>query len=69
VTYQTDEKGQPVNKILVESCTDIDKSSIWVQWSTVRAARRLHGFTEGGVEIEKVAHAARRRSSRRPSIR
>jgi len=23
VTYQTDEKGQPVTKILVESCTDI----------------------------------------------
>ena len=23
VTYQTDEKGQPVSKILVESCTDI----------------------------------------------
>ena len=25
VTYQTDAKGQPVNKILVESCTDIAK--------------------------------------------
>ena len=25
VTYQTDEAGQPVTKILVESCTDIDQ--------------------------------------------
>ena len=25
VTYQTDAKGQPVNKILVEACTDIAK--------------------------------------------
>ena len=25
VTYQTDAKGQPVNKILVETCTDIDQ--------------------------------------------
>ena len=25
VTYQTDEKGQTVNRILVESCTDIDQ--------------------------------------------
>ena len=25
VTFQTDENGQPVSKILVEACTDIDK--------------------------------------------
>jgi succinyl-CoA synthetase beta subunit len=25
VTFQTDAKGQPVSKILVESCTDIEK--------------------------------------------
>ena len=25
VTYQTDEKGQLVNSILIEECTDIDK--------------------------------------------
>src|SRR5690554_4518597 len=25
VTYQTDEKGQPVSRILVETCTDIAK--------------------------------------------
>ena len=25
VTFQTDEKGQPVNEILIETCTDIDK--------------------------------------------
>ncbi len=25
VTYQTDEKGQPVSRILVETCTDIDQ--------------------------------------------
>ena len=27
VTFQTDEKGQPVNEILIETCTDIDKDA------------------------------------------
>jgi hypothetical protein len=28
VTYQTDANGQPVNQILVEAATDIDKENI-----------------------------------------
>src|SRR5690554_4969908 len=56
VTYQTDEKGQPVSKILVESCTDIDKE-LYLGAVVDRATRRVVFMTstEGGVEIEKVA--------------
>lgn len=56
VTYQTDEKGQPVSKILVESCTDIDKE-LYLGAVVDRATRRVvfMASTEGGVEIEKVA--------------
>ncbi|GAB3033878.1 ADP-forming succinate--CoA ligase subunit beta [Bowmanella dokdonensis] len=56
VTYQTDEHGQPVNKILVESCTDIDKE-LYLGAVVDRATRRIvfMASTEGGVEIEKVA--------------
>lgn len=56
VTYQTDAKGQPVNKILVESCTDIAKE-LYLGAVVDRASRRVvfMASTEGGVEIEKVA--------------
>ncbi|MBT1445018.1 ADP-forming succinate--CoA ligase subunit beta [Shewanella sp. JM162201] len=56
VTYQTDEKGQPVAKILVESCTDIAKE-LYLGAVVDRATRRVvfMASTEGGVEIEKVA--------------
>ncbi|ABC31439.1 Succinyl-CoA synthetase, beta subunit [Hahella chejuensis KCTC 2396] len=56
VTYQTDEKGQPVNKILVESCTDIDQE-LYLGAVMDRGTRRIvfMASTEGGVEIEKVA--------------
>ncbi len=56
VTYQTDEKGQPVNKILVESCTDIDQE-LYLGAVVDRGTRRVvfMASTEGGVEIEKVA--------------
>ncbi|OZG71247.1 succinate--CoA ligase subunit beta [Hahella sp. CCB-MM4] len=56
VTYQTDEKGQPVNKILVESCTDIDQE-LYLGAVVDRGTRRIvfMASTEGGVEIEKVA--------------
>lgn len=56
VTYQTDEKGQPVSKILVESCTDIEKE-LYLGAVLDRATRRVvfMASTEGGVEIEKVA--------------
>jgi len=57
VTYQTDANGQPVAKILVESCTDIDKE-LYLGAVVDRASRRVvfMASTEGGVEIEKVAH-------------
>ncbi|WP_115718870.1 ADP-forming succinate--CoA ligase subunit beta [Gallaecimonas mangrovi] len=57
VTYQTDEKGQPINKILVESCTDIDKE-LYLGAVLDRASRRVvfMASTEGGVDIETVAH-------------
>jgi len=45
VTYQTDANGQPVSKILVEACTDIDKE-LYLGAVVDRASRR----------IEKVAH-------------
>lgn len=56
VTYQTDEKGQPVAKILVESCTDI-ANELYLGAVVDRGSRRVvfMASTEGGVEIEKVA--------------
>ena len=56
VTIQTDEKGQPVSKIYVESCTDIDRE-LYLGAVLDRASRRVvfMASTEGGVEIEKVA--------------
>jgi succinyl-CoA synthetase beta subunit len=57
VTYQTDEKGQPVSRILVEPCTDIAKE-LYLGAVVDRSSRRIvfMASTEGGVEIEKVAH-------------
>ncbi|MBN50215.1 MAG: ADP-forming succinate--CoA ligase subunit beta [Spongiibacteraceae bacterium] len=56
VTYQTDENGQPVAKILVESCTDIDQE-LYLGAVVDRSTRKIvfMASTEGGVEIEKVA--------------
>lgn len=56
VTYQTDENGQPVTKILVESCTDIAQE-LYLGAVVDRSSRRVvfMASTEGGVEIEKVA--------------
>ena len=58
VTYQTDADGQPVNTILVESCTDIDQE-LYLGAVVDRATRSVvfMASTEGGVEIEKVAEA------------
>ncbi len=57
VTYQTDAGGQPVNCILVEACTDIARE-LYLGAVVDRASRRVvfMASTEGGVEIEKVAH-------------
>lgn len=56
VTYQTDERGQPVSRILVESCTDIAQE-LYLGAVVDRSTRRIvfMASTEGGVEIEKVA--------------
>ncbi|MDJ0877609.1 MAG: ADP-forming succinate--CoA ligase subunit beta [Halieaceae bacterium] len=56
VTYQTDENGQPVSKILVEACTDIAEE-MYLGAVVDRSTRRIvfMASTEGGVEIEKVA--------------
>ncbi|MBR9827401.1 MAG: ADP-forming succinate--CoA ligase subunit beta [Oceanospirillales bacterium] len=56
VTYQTDANGQPVTKILVETCTDI-ANELYLGAVVDRSSRRIvfMASTEGGVEIEKVA--------------
>ncbi|MGP4842533.1 ADP-forming succinate--CoA ligase subunit beta [Marinobacter sp. 1Y8] len=56
VTYQTDEKGQPVTKILVEDLTDIDQE-LYLGAVVDRGSRRVvfMASTEGGVDIETVA--------------
>ena len=56
VTYQTDEKGQPVSRILVEACTDIAQE-LYLGAVVDRSTRRIvfMASTEGGVEIETVA--------------
>ena len=56
VTYQTDAHGQPVSKILIESCTDI-ANELYFGAVVDRSTRRIvfMASTEGGVEIEKVA--------------
>ncbi|MCK0536147.1 ADP-forming succinate--CoA ligase subunit beta [Alcanivorax quisquiliarum] len=56
VTFQTDEHGQPVSKILVESCTDI-ADELYLGAVVDRATRRVvfMASTEGGMDIETVA--------------
>ena len=57
ITYQTDSNGQPVSRILVETCTEIDQE-LYLGAVVDRGTRRIifMASTEGGVEIEKVAH-------------
>lgn len=56
ITYQTDENGQPVSRILVESCTGIDQE-LYLGAVVDRTSRKIvfMASTEGGVEIETVA--------------
>jgi len=56
VTFQTDAKGQPVSKIFVEECAEIDRE-LYLGAVIDRSSRRITfmASTEGGVEIEKVA--------------
>jgi succinyl-CoA synthetase beta subunit len=57
VTYQTTAEGQPVNKILIEEPCQIAQE-LYLGAVIDRATQRLVLMvsTEGGVEIEKVAH-------------
>jgi len=57
VTFQTDAKGQPINRILVEETCDI-ANELYLGVVLDRSLRRvvIMASTEGGVEIEKVAH-------------
>ena len=57
VTYQTDAEGQPVNAVLVEETCDIARE-LYLGAVVDRASRRvvIMASTEGGVEIETVAH-------------
>lgn len=57
VTYQTDAHGQPVNAVLIEETCDIDRE-LYLSVVVDRASRRvvIMASTEGGVDIEKVAH-------------
>jgi succinyl-CoA synthetase beta subunit len=59
VTYQTDDSGQLVSRILVEECSDIDQE-LYLGAVIDRSTRRIvfMASTEGGVEIEKVAEEA-----------
>ncbi|WP_348666086.1 ADP-forming succinate--CoA ligase subunit beta [Arsenophonus symbiont of Ornithomya chloropus] len=56
VTYQTDINGQPVNQILIEEVTNIDKE-IYLGAVIDRSIGRIvfMASMEGGVEIEKIA--------------
>ncbi|MEZ5536047.1 MAG: ADP-forming succinate--CoA ligase subunit beta [Thiolinea sp.] len=56
VTFQTDEKGQPINTVLVEETCNIDRE-LYLGAVVDRATQRITimASTEGGMEIEKVA--------------
>lgn len=56
VTFQTDAEGQPVSKIYIEDCTDIE-TELYLGAVIDRSSQRVvfMASTEGGVEIEKVA--------------
>tara|TARA_B110000014_G_C20113400_1_gene587219 strand:- start:1314 stop:2474 length:1161 start_codon:yes stop_codon:yes gene_type:complete len=56
VTFQTDDIGQPVNKILIESCSDI-ADELYLGAVIDRDSQRLvvMASREGGIDIEEVA--------------
>ena len=59
VTYQTDSKGQIVNSILIEDCTDIAKE-LYLSAVIDRETQKIVfiGSSEGGVNIEEVAKSS-----------
>jgi succinyl-CoA synthetase beta subunit len=56
VTFQTDERGQPVNQVFIAEPVDIERE-LYLGAVVDRATRRIVFMvsTEGGVEIEEVA--------------
>lgn len=56
VTFQTDDNGQPIRRILIEETSDI-ATELYLGAVIDRASQRVTfmASTEGGVEIEKVA--------------
>lgn len=58
VTYQTTAEGQPVDKVLIEQPCNIQRE-LYLGAVVDRSSRRLviMASTEGGVEIEEVAHS------------
>lgn len=57
VTFQTDENGQPINQVLIEEPSNIARE-LYLGAVVDRASQRIvfMASTEGGVEIEEVAH-------------
>ena len=57
VTFQTDERGQPVNQVMIEAPCDIARE-LYLGAVVDRSTRRvvIMASTEGGMDIEKVAH-------------
>jgi succinyl-CoA synthetase beta subunit len=57
VTFQTDKNGQPINDVLIEEVSDIDRE-LYLGAVLDRATQRITimASTEGGMDIEKVAH-------------
>lgn len=57
VTPQTDERGQPINQVMIEAPCDIARE-LYLGVVIDRASRRIviMASTEGGMDIEKVAH-------------
>jgi len=57
VTAQTSQKGQPINQLFIEETCEIDKE-YYLGAVIDRSSKRVvfMASTEGGVEIEKVAH-------------
>lgn len=57
VTFQTDERGQPINQVMIEEPCDIERE-LYLGAVIDRSTRRIAimASTEGGMDIEKVAH-------------
>ncbi len=67
VTYQTGAEGQPIKQVLVEAGSEIDRE-LYLGLAVDRALKCpvLMASTEGGVEIEEVAHKSPEKIHREP---